>query len=144
MRIPRWRWVLIPMIVVVSGCLPQPTPDLPGSLLQNLRGSAATFSVQTPPAGETGQDIAAALVAKAPADAMFRGRAVPVYLVIDCHGTPGCSPAAAGSLGGPVAIWVLLYPGCTGSAPGDFGWVIVDAVAGLEGGYSAYDYPCVH
>jgi len=68
---------------------------------------------------------------------VFRGRAVPVYGVIDCHGDPDCTlgpglPA--------LTVWVVLYPDCT-DATGDFGWAQVDADRGPDHGYS-WAAPC--
>ena len=66
---------------------------------------------------------------------MFRGRAVPVFGVIDCHGVPGCSPGPGGDPGAPArTVWLMLYPDCT-EAAGDFGWVVVDAAGGIDGAY---------
>ena len=66
----RWRRLLVPMVMVVTSCLPQPTPALPASLLSAF-GAGATFTVQTPPAGATGQDVAAALQADNPTASIF-------------------------------------------------------------------------
>ena len=61
MRMARWRWVLVPMILVVAGCLPQPPPALPPSFLSEYNATGLpTFTVQPPPAGETAQDIVTA------------------------------------------------------------------------------------
>jgi hypothetical protein len=125
MRVARWRWMLVPMVIVVAGCLPQPPPALPPSFLSQYSGaSGPTFTVQTPPIGETGQDIVGPLWALRARDnsPMFRGRAIPVFGVIDCHGVPDCTWAG----GGPAqTVWVVLYPDCTDAA-GDFGWALVD------------------
>ena len=99
MRVARWRWVLVAMVVVVAGCLPQPPPALPQSFLLNFNGtSKPSFTVQPPPAGQTGQHVVAAL-RTGDDHPMFRGRAVPVFGVIDCHGSPGCQAACTDLLG---------------------------------------------
>ena len=139
MRVARWRWVLVPMVVVIAGCLPKPpAPDLPQSLLSVYSGKDGqpTLTVQTPPAGQTGQDLAAALRASGPTP-MFRGRAVPVFGVMDCHGDPEC----VGGQGGPArTVWVVLYPDCT-DGTGDFGWALVDAQRGADDEYT-WTAPC--
>ena len=98
-----------------------------------------TFTVQTPPADQMGQDVVASL--RVGDDPVFRGRAVRVYVVLDCHGGPSCAPGPGGQLGGPArAVWVVLYPDCT-DASKDIGWVVVDAIKGLDGG-SMGNEPC--
>jgi hypothetical protein len=137
MRIARWRWALVPMVVVVAGCLPQPATVIPADFLLSVgaRGHA-TFTRQPPPAGQTGQDVVAALRADNPI-AMYQGRATAVFGVIDCHGFPECAPGPAGIRGAPPrTVWLVLYPECT-NATGDVGWAVVDAVQGVPGGYSA-------
>ena len=128
--------MLVLVIFVAAGCLPQPPPALPRSFLEQFGGSA-TFTVQQPPAGATGQDIVAALRAENAGHPMFRGRAVPVFGVIDCHGDSDCM-LGPGTAARPV--WVLLYPDCT-DATGDFGWAQVDAERGPDNGY-AWISPC--
>ncbi len=140
MGVARWRWVLVPMIVLVAGCLPHPTPVVPASLISQF-GTAATFVVQTPPAGATAKDAVAALQARNP-DPMFRGRVVPVLGLMNCNGDPDCvpSPGVMGG-GGARSVWVLLYPDCTDPTGTEIGWVVVDAINGVAGGY-AVNSPC--
>ena len=133
MRVARWRSVLVPMVVLVAGCLPQPTPDLPASFLERFTGRDGdpTFTAQPPPAGQTGQDVAAAIRAENPGP-MPRGRAVPVFGRIDCYDDQECVPGPGGRPGEPArTVWVVLYPDCTDSTGNDIGWVVVDAVKGL-------------
>jgi hypothetical protein len=133
MRVARWRWVLVPMVVVVAGCLPRPTPALPASFLDQFNGRSGnpTFTVQPPPAGKTGQEVVAAIRAGNPGP-MPLGRAVPVFALVDCHGDPDCIPGPGGRRGEPArAVWVVLYPDCTDPTGNDIGWVVVDAVKGL-------------
>ncbi len=142
MRVARWRWVLVPMVVVVAGCLPQPTPDLPESFLSAFAGTGGrpTFTAQSPPADATGEDIVATLRAQNP-ESWFVGRAVPVFGVVDCRGDPGCQPGPGGVVGGQArTVWVVLYPDCTG--PDDIGWVVVDAVKGVVPGHLIGNFPC--
>jgi hypothetical protein len=61
----------------------------------------------------------------------FTGRAAPVFGVLHCE-VPACESTPAVPDERP--IWVVVYPDWT-DAGGDVGWVIVDAVAGLESGY---------
>jgi hypothetical protein len=124
-------------MLVVAGCLPQPTPDLPASFLSSF-GDGATFTVQTPPAGATGQEVAAALRRQG-LHPMVTGRAVPVFGTVDCHGNMACTPGPAGVDGGRETVWLLVYPDCTDGK--DVGWVEVDAVKGLEAG-SPMSFAC--
>ena len=129
--------MLVPLVVVVAGCLPQPPPDLPADLLSKFGGAPGqtTFTAATPPAGTSGQAIVIALRAQS-ADSMFRSRALPIFGVVDCHGAPGCAPGPGGAEGGPArTIWVVLYPACTDAAGSIAGWVVVDAINGVKGGY---------
>ena len=133
MKGARWRWVLVPMVVVVAACLPHPSTDLPASFNEafNHEGNP-TFTLRQPPAGATGQDVVAVLRVQ---DPTLRGRAVPVFGVMDCLGNPACQPGPGGTGGGPArTVWVVLYPDCTSG--GDFGWVVVDAITGINGGYT--------
>ena len=130
--------MLVPMVIVVAGCQTQPAPSAPTpsapaasapapslpAAFQSLYdgvGNHPRFRVQAPPAGQTGQDIAAALQAEDPVS--FRGRAVPVFGVVDCDQAPNCSG------GGP--HWYVFFPDC-----GDDVWVSVDP-AGVDAGYGA-------
>lgn len=132
--------MLFPVVVAVAGCLPRPAPSLPADLWTAF-GRQATITLQTPPAGTTGQDIVAALRAQE-LGGMFHGHAVPVFGVVDCHGDPGCQAGPGGTVGGPArTVWMVLYPGCINADGTSTGWVIVDAVNGLESGYIASE-PC--
>ena len=135
MRVARWRWLLVPMVVVVAGCLPRRRVDLPAGLLRTAFGDGATFTVQPPPAGQTGQDVVAALRADNSAP-MYQRRAVPVFGVIDCHAGPRCAPVPGAAPGGPArTIWVVLFPDCPTATGRRRAGSVVDAVMGLDGGY---------
>ena len=131
------RWTLVTMVVVVAGCLPDTSPSMPASFLEEFSGrdGKPTFTIQPPPAGSTGQDVAVALRAEEP---KFRGRAILVYGVLDCRDDRGCSPG--GGSGTFRTVWVVLYPDCTGRVdPTDVGWAVVDAVNGIDDGYIGSD-----
>jgi hypothetical protein len=138
MRLSRWRWTLVPMVVWLAGCLSRPPSALPADVVLGAFGPGqATVTVQTPPAGQTGQDIVAALRADVP---MAGSRGLPVFAVVDCHGNPGCTPGPGGIPGGPArTVWVVLYPACVDADGHDAGWVVVDAVKGVDGGYVVND-----
>jgi hypothetical protein len=152
MQKARWRWALVPMVVVVAGCLPHANLDLPASFLaKNGWPIGVTFTAQTPPTGQTGQDVIAALVADNSASPMFRGRVVPVFGVIDCHGNAHCLPGPGGEVGRARTVWVLLYPDCTDgdptsvgteSDPSNVGYAVVDALDGIDPGTYTYKDPC--
>ncbi len=125
MRVARWRWVLLPMLVLVAGCLPHAsTPDLPPSLLQAFGPTPPTLTILPPPDGTSAQEVVSHLRPNM-GEPMFDGRAVPYFVGVDCHGNPQCSTAALGAPGGRESVWVVLYPDCTGP-DGDIGWVMVD------------------
>jgi hypothetical protein len=141
----KWPWVLVPMVIVVAGCLPKP-PDVPADALAHAIayfGNEATFTEQPRPAGQTGQDIVAALEAKAPFG-MLGGRvATPVLFgLLDCHGRRACAAGPEGKEGGPPRmVWIVLYPDCT--TPPDqpeIGFAIVDAVVGVNSAF--WNGPC--
>ena len=86
-------------------------------------GNGTTFTVQPPPASLSSQGVVDGLRGE---DAMFRGRAVPIFGTVDCHGNQGCMPGAGGDGGATTwAAWLLLYPDCTDSD--GMGWAVVDA-----------------
>ena len=137
MRVARWRWVLLPMVVLIAGCLPQPASVLPLTFVSKYDGiDLPTFTMQTPPTVESEQEVIAALRASQMTP-MFQGRAVPIFGVMDCRGVPQCTHNA----GGPRTVWVVVFPDCTNRG-GDVGWAVVDTVKGLGGG-SIWDGPCV-
>jgi hypothetical protein len=141
MRVARWRWVLVPIVVVIGGCLPQPTAlDLPASLVSSFGPTPPTFTVLPPPDGTSGQDIVAHLRPNM-GEPMFAGRAVPYFVGIDCHRSPQCSTTALGPPGGTETAWLVLYPDCTGPDDGDFGWVLSEGDKWGAGGYTA-STPC--
>ena len=133
MRVARWRWVIVSLVVVVAGCLPQPAFELPPSLLEEFGGPGVTFTAQPPPAGATGQDVVANVRAEDAGEAMFRGRSVVVFGRLDCHRRQGCTSGPAGTPGGARMIWVLLYPDCKAAGSTDAGWAVVDATNGDTG-----------
>jgi hypothetical protein len=133
MRVARWRWVIVSLVVVVAGCLPQPAFELPPSLLEEFGGPGVTFTVQPLPAGATGQDVVETL--RENSEAMFRGRSVVVFGRLDCHGRRGCTPGPAGTPGGARMVWVLLYPDCKATGSTEAGWAVVDATNGVAGPY---------
>ena len=136
MRVARWRWVLVPMIVVVVGCLPQPTPELPADLLGTLGGNAASFTALPLPAGATGQDVVTNLREEHPPDATFGGRAIVVFGRLDCHSAQACIPGPLGSPGGAQTVWILLFPDCQSPDGSTIGWAVVDATGGVSEGYN--------
>lgn len=142
--------MLFPTIVLIAGCVPQPpAPDLPRSFFRSFGGNPnlVTFTAQTPPGGATGQDVVAALRAEAaqnvdPRRSMFRGSAIPLFGVIDCGGDSNCAPGPYARPGEPPrTVWVLLYPACHNTKGDDFGFAIVDAEQGVDGGYM-WNHPC--
>jgi len=144
MKSARWRWILIPMVVLIIGCQPPP-PVVPTSLLSRFSGKDGkpTFTVQTPPAGQTGQDVVDAIRGTLTPEHLFGHKAVPVFGVIDCHGDPGCSLGLDGDLErGSATVWLVLFPDCIdyALAPGDFGWMLVYDFKGVRGIQESHDF----
>jgi hypothetical protein len=140
MGVGRWRWLLVPMVVLVAACVPQP-PELPAAFVDRYsQPGNPTFTVRRPPAGETGQDIVAALQANRP---WTHDRVELVYGVMDCHGQKDCWPVSDGHYrGGARDVWVVTYPDCTGRVGlGPPGWVVVDAVGG-PGAFNFMNLEC--
>jgi hypothetical protein len=57
MRVARWRWLLVPMIVLLAGCLSQPGPHgppVPASSLQAFSVRGLGFTMSEPPPGHDG------------------------------------------------------------------------------------------
>ena len=149
MRAARWRWVLIPMVVVVAGCLPPARAEIPAEFVNWFGGSGATFTVRSPPFGETLENLAAVVQGDNPdrTFTMFGGRAIPVFGLIDCHGSPACTPGPGAALGdGQQArtIWAVFYPDCNDANSSGGGWVVADAVNGPHHGEGSYWFraPC--
>ena len=125
------------LVILIAGCLPSATADLPGSFLAAF-GDGATFTMQPPPAGVTGQDVVAALRAGASTTSMVNRHAVPVFGTLDCHANPQSTPGPSGGPGlSARTVWVIVYPDCTDGS--DVGWVVVDAVDGIGSGYMQND-----
>ena len=139
MRLARWRWMLVPMVVLVAGCLPQPALDLPASLISSFGSTPPTFTVLPPPDGTSAQDVMAHL-RRNMGEAMFDGRALPYFVGVDCRGSPQCSTTALGLPGGRQTAWVVLYPDCTGP-DGEVGWVLIGGDKWGDGGFIA-NTPC--
>ena len=53
MLVARWRWLLIPMVGVVAGCLPQSPPELPASFLEAFGVRGLSFTMSEPPLDTT-------------------------------------------------------------------------------------------
>jgi hypothetical protein len=50
MGVGRWRWLLVPVVIVVAGCLPRPTLP-PESFLVRVQSTGSSFAVAAPPPG---------------------------------------------------------------------------------------------
>ena len=50
MGVGRWRWLLVPLVIVVAGCLSRPTLP-PASFLALVRSTGSSFAVAEPPPG---------------------------------------------------------------------------------------------
>ena len=90
MRIARWRWVLVPLVLVVAGCLPRPTLP-PESFLQRVQFHGSSFALATPPPGAMTMDAAIR-----DAEMGLERNDTPVqavYGTVTCPDAPTCSQA---------------------------------------------------
>lgn len=136
MWVGKWCW-LVPMVVLIAGCLPQPAPTLPDSFLQQIGTGGVAVQAASVPLGLVDDvDVVAALRADG-ASPMFRSRAVPVFVEARCTRTERCVwPGGQDWRTRP--LWVVVYPEWVG-VDGEVGWVMVDAATGVESGYTYID-----
>ena len=139
MRIARWRWVMVPMVVVIVGCLPSANPELPRSFTMRLRSGGQAFEVAQPP---TDVIAASALMAQLAREGtpvpMQHSRGVPVFGILSCTGeVMPCTPGPFEG-DGPTSrpVWLVIYPELriAGVDFPDVGWLLIDAVDGLADG----------
>lgn len=142
MRVARWRWVLVPLVVLIAGCLPQPTLELPTSFADRLRERGWAFEVAPVPTAEvaTAANVVSELTGLMGYGPMVRTRAVPVFGILRCTGAvEQCQPGPLANPGSnPRRVWLVVYPERAG-ADGDAGWVLVDAVARTGGSAYVHD-----
>ena len=129
-RVARWRWVLVPMVVLIAGCLPD-APAAPGDPLRAIELRGYSFTAAEPPPGATPPGIDPARLGKRrsdrllPADVMDRFRREQPLLParfgrLSCV-EPPCTEVAVGD------IWLtVLHSGEKLS----YGWVMLTAPNG--------------
>jgi hypothetical protein len=142
MRDARSHLLLVP-IVLVAGCLPSATPALPASFADRLQESGWAFEMGQQPTPDviSAADLVVQLDGIGPdLTPMLRTRADPVFGTLSCTGVvEPCVPGPYANLGdGPRPVWVVVYPDHAGT-DGDVGWVMIDAVGRLSGGYFVHD-----
>ena len=133
--------LLVVTVGLLGGCsygLGPAGSTLPKAFTNYLREEGMTFSAAMPGAGVmTAEEVVAAVQSTSGADRLSGLEAVPVFGVLQCIDDAGCGPGP-GALPGVTgrAVWVLFYPDLedlelvrTG------GWVIIDALTGLESGF---------
>jgi hypothetical protein len=77
MRVARWRWVLILVIVVVAGCLPSAGPSIPAAFTEEMSSRGQMFSV------------ASASLAEERPDAVVQNHPCEVHIASDGTGGAG-------------------------------------------------------
>ena len=138
MRLARWRGVLVPMIVLVAGCLPAATPALPTSFTDRVW----TFTAASPAAGTlSAAQVVAALRTQSlqlPNNDYLASRAVPTFGLLSCPAeVRECQALRIPEQ--PQPVWLVLYPDTAPDSPDGMGWAMVDAVTGLDGMYMTHD-----
>ena len=131
MRVARWRWLLVLMVVVVAGCLPSTTQGLPASFADDLREGGWTFTPATPgPDAMSSGAVVAQLRGRTMYADFFMSRAITVFGVLGCDGPGGCQAPRPpwGDQAG--TVWLVLYPD-SAIPGGDIGWALVDGEAGF-------------
>ena len=132
MRVARWRWLLVPMVVVVAGCLPHASA-LPESFIEYIAtGTTGPCSRPSPRQRKSGRTRGSPPRTREP---MFRGSRDPGFGRIDCQ-VADCGRCSGPA---PVRTRAVLYPDCTDGK--DIGWVVVDPAQGL-GGAHVTNTPC--
>lgn len=124
---------------VVGGCALglKPTGALPPAFIAYLNDASVTFTIEAPPAGVVrGDELAAVLQTRAGAARLNRLQAVPVYGILRCLPDYDCALGPGAVFGEHErSVWVLFYPDLVGYGGRRGGWVIVDALTGLESGF---------
>ena len=135
MRVARWRWVLVLMMVLIAGCVPSAMRGLPASFEDDLREGGWTFAPATPgPDAMPSGAVVGEMRQHSLYGAWVESRAIPIYGFLGC--TLVACPASGGPSGGPWGnapgtVWLILYP--DSAVPGgEIAWVLVDGVAGYD------------
>lgn len=133
MRIARRRWVLVPMVVLLAGCLPSATQSLPASFIDDVRQGGWTFEAASPgPDAMSAAGVVAQLRGRTLYGAFLESRAIPVYGVLSCGSEPaGCQPPRGAWGDKPGTVWLVLYPD-SAIPGGDIGWAMVDGIDGFS------------
>lgn len=138
MRVARWRWLLVLMMVVIAGCLPRPTAStLEAAFTRYLDAAGMTFTPADPGEGVmSAEEVVAAVQSTTGADRLAGLAAVPVFGVLRCLEESECRPGPGALVGmNERPVWVLFYPDLEpeGREPG--GWIVIDGPTGLQSGF---------
>jgi len=127
------RLLVVVAIALLGGCsygLKPAGSTLPTAFATYLKDAGMTFTAAMPGPGVMSADgVVAAVQATYGAERLSGLKAVPVFGVLSCIEDGSCSPGP-GALPGmnERTVWVLFYPDLAG-------WIIIDALTGLESGF---------
>ena len=147
--VARWRWVLVPMVVVVAGCLPQPPhPPCPerchfftGRVSGRLRRDVAECGHDLGGGGGR-QALDGERADRLPATTYLASQAVPIFGLVELsgHDHGSARPFSASLPTNPNQSGWSSTP--TRPAVGDGrGWAMVDGVAGVDGMFMTHRPP---
>ena len=130
--------MLVPMVVLVAGCLPGATPTLPAppDLPASFTNRPWTFTRAPPSAGTMpAAQVVVALQGQRGQDTSLDyllSRAVPIFGLLSCPAeVKECQ--ALGIPEQPEAVWLVLYPDAAQAGGRGLGWAMVDAITGVDG-----------
>ncbi len=128
MRVARWRWVLVLMVVLIAGCLPQSTPDLPAEIHRAFEAQGMTFQASAPAADAMTAGVALRLIREHRARP-FLGQE-PLGPAI--YGLASCVDADRCARGPSIGVWLIRFPGQQPNVapPKPDEWIVVNAVTG--------------
>ena len=125
MRVARWRWVLIPVMVVVAGCVPG--PPLPPETIRAFEAEGMSFQASEPIAGSmtAGAALERIRANRSRPFVNLEPLGQPIFGIASCVDSSRCAP------GPPIGVWVFRFPGQQpGMAPRPDDSIVVNAATG--------------
>ena len=120
MRVARWRWLLVPIVVVVAGCLPG--PNAPPGFNRYLRAEGHTFTLAQSDPDVLPADLVVAGIRLSTLPTLHDA-AGATFGILRC--TARCGPEFRG--GDTLPVWIVVNPSWT-AANGDVIWAVADAL----------------
>src|SRR5512134_2918298 len=109
MRVARWRWVLVPMVVLVAGCQPS-AGQVPPDFTRTVDFFGGSFTASAPTNGTLPASEVMAIylgdIVEPPDFMLTRPMGDPVFGILSCNDGDDCQFAEPGI---PRAVWVVPY-----------------------------------